>query len=78
MNQTQSVRRRIQKLEGLPQFQPRPRPLEQINRLALRPMSDEDLELMIPTTRDRDAGLCRTIRGALLSSRSAGRRERSR
>jgi hypothetical protein len=77
MNQTQSVRWRTQMLEGLPQFQPPPGPLEPINCLALRPMSDEDLELMILMTRDRDAGVCRTIRG-VLSSKSAGRRERSR
>jgi hypothetical protein len=76
MNQMQSVRR-LGRLEGLPQFQPPPGPLEQINRLALRQMSDEDLELMITMTRDRDSGVCRTIRGTL-SSKSAGRRERSR
>jgi hypothetical protein len=69
--QTQSVRRRIQMLEGLPQFQPPPGPLEPINRLALRQMSDEDLELMITMTRDRDAGVCRTIRGAL-SAKGSG------
>jgi len=77
MNQMQSVRWRIQMVAGLPQFHPPAGPLEPINGLALRQMSDEDLEWMIAMTRDRDAGVCRTIRGAL-SSKSAGRRERSR
>jgi hypothetical protein len=48
MNQTPSVRRHIQIVEGLPQFQSPPGPLEPISRRALRPMWDEDLELMIP------------------------------
>jgi hypothetical protein len=76
MKQTQSVRR-LGRLEGLPQFQPPPRPLEQINRLALRQMSNENLELMNTMTRDRDSGVCRTLRGAR-SSKRAGRRERRR
>jgi hypothetical protein len=56
-----NVRRRLHMLERLPQFQPPPSPLEQIRSLALRQVSDEDLELMINMTRDRDQGVCRAL-----------------
>jgi hypothetical protein len=42
----QNMRRRLQMLERLPQFQPRPSPLEQIKSLALRSLSEQDLELL--------------------------------
>ena len=56
-----SVRRRLDALERLPQLQPPPSSLEQISRLALKQMSDEDLELMINMARDRDRGVRRTL-----------------
>jgi hypothetical protein len=42
----QNMRRRLQMLERLPQFQPAPSPLEQIRGLALRCLSDQDLEFL--------------------------------
>jgi hypothetical protein len=42
----QNMRRRLHMLERLPQFQPAPSPLEQIRSLALRRLSDADLELL--------------------------------
>lgn len=56
-----NVERRVQVLERLPQFQPPPSRLEQIENRALRHISDEDLEVMINLTRDLDAGVCQTI-----------------
>jgi hypothetical protein len=56
-----SVQRRLRVLEQLPQFQPPPSPLEQIENRALRQISDEDLEVMINMTRDLVAGVSRTI-----------------
>jgi hypothetical protein len=56
-----NVLRRVQVLERLPQFQPPPSPLEQIENLALRQISDEDLEVMINMTRDLVAGARQTI-----------------
>jgi hypothetical protein len=56
-----NVERRLQVLERLPQFQPPPSRLEQIDSLALRQLSDEDLEVMINMTRDLEAGVRTTI-----------------
>jgi hypothetical protein len=56
-----NLRRRLDTLERLIQFQPLPSLLEQIGNLALRGMSDEDLGLMIAMTRDRDAGVSRAL-----------------
>jgi hypothetical protein len=55
------VRRRLHVLEQLPQFQPPPSPLEQIENRALRQISDEDLEVMKNMTRDLVAGVRRRI-----------------
>jgi hypothetical protein len=56
-----NVRRRLHVLEQLPQFQPPPSPLEQIEDRALRQISDEDLEVLINMTRDLEAGVRRTV-----------------
>jgi hypothetical protein len=56
------MRRRLHALEGqLPQFQPPPSPLEQIQTLAMRDVSQEALEQMINMARDRDGGMSRTL-----------------
>lgn len=41
-----NIRRRLQVLERLSPFQPAPSPLEQIERLALRSLAQEDLDLL--------------------------------
>jgi hypothetical protein len=56
-----NVRRRLYVLEQMPQFQPPPTPLEQIENRALRQISDEDLEVMINMTRDLESGVRQTI-----------------
>jgi hypothetical protein len=56
-----NMRRRLDVLEGLPQFQPAASPIQKIASLALKQMSDEDLQLMVKMARDRDAGVCRTL-----------------
>jgi len=56
-----NVERRLQVLEQLPQFQPPPSRLEQIESLALRQLSDEDLEVMINMTGDLETGVRTTI-----------------
>ncbi len=56
-----NVERRLQVLERLPQFQPPPSLLEQIEGLALRQLSDDDLAVMISMTRDLAAGVRTTI-----------------
>ena len=56
-----NVERRLRVLERSPQFQPPPSRLEQIESLALRQLSDEDLEVMINMTRDLEAGVRTTI-----------------
>jgi hypothetical protein len=71
-----NVRRRLHVLEQLPQFQPPPSRLEQIEDLALRQISDEDLEVMKNMTRDLVAGVRRTIserESAMLVAHSAAR-----
>jgi hypothetical protein len=55
-----NMRRRLDALEHLLQFQPPPSPLQQIGQLALQLMSDADLEQMMTMARNRDAGVCRT------------------
>jgi hypothetical protein len=42
----QNVRRRLQALERLPEFQPPPSPLEQLRSLALQSLSQQDLDLL--------------------------------
>jgi hypothetical protein len=56
-----NVERRLQVLERLPQFQPPPSRLDQIEDLALRQLSDEDLDVMLKMTRDLEAGVRTTI-----------------
>jgi len=51
-----NMRRRLDVLERLPQFQPPPSPVEQIWHLALQKLSNEDLALLTMLTRGRDAG----------------------
>jgi hypothetical protein len=53
-----NMRRRLQLLERLPQFQPPPSPLEQIKELALKQLSDEDLALMKDMIRGWDKRVC--------------------
>jgi hypothetical protein len=61
MNQRQSMRRRLQVLERLPQFQPPPSALEQISSLAMKQMSNEDLDVMINLASDRERGVSRVV-----------------
>jgi hypothetical protein len=56
-----NMRRRLHKLEQLPQFQPPPSPIQEIERLAVRRLSDEELEVMINMTRDLEAGVRQAI-----------------
>jgi hypothetical protein len=56
-----SLRQRLRRLERSPLFQHPPDPVNQIVTLVLRQVSDEDLESLIRVTRDRDAGVCRTL-----------------
>jgi hypothetical protein len=76
-----NVRRRLQVLEQLPQFQPPPSPLEQIEDRALRQISDDDLEVMINMTRDLEAGVRQTIserESAMLVAHDAARETEAR
>ena len=57
--QMRNMRRRLDALERLPQFQPPPSPLEQIRKLAEDQMSDADLELLLNMFRDQERGVCR-------------------
>jgi hypothetical protein len=41
-----NIRRRLRLLERLPKRQPPPNPLEQIMRVAVQSLSDQDLELL--------------------------------
>jgi hypothetical protein len=71
-----NVRRRLHVLEQLPQFQPPPSSLEQIENRALRQISDEDLEVMMNMTRDLVAGVRQTIserESAMLAVHDAAR-----
>jgi hypothetical protein len=76
-----NVRRRLHVLEQLPQFQPPPSPLEQIEDRALRQISNEDLEVMINMTRDLEAGVRQTIserESAMLVAHNAARETEAR
>ncbi|SRR6266446_3620223 len=77
MNQIRNVRQRLDKLERLPQFQPPPSPLEQIRNHALQQLSEEELELMLRLTTERDRGVCRTLLPSELAmlARDAAARE---
>jgi hypothetical protein len=81
MMRMQSVRKRLQVLEALPQAQPKPGPLEQINLLALRQIPHADLELLIVITRARYTGVGRTLvpsELAALASHDAARETEAR
>ena len=56
-----NVERRLQVLERLPQFQPPPSLLEQIQTLAARQLSNEQLEVMFNMTRELEGGSAHTI-----------------
>ena len=56
-----NVHRRLQSLERILQYHPPPTRLEQINDLALRQVSNEDLEIMLLMARDREAGRDRPL-----------------
>jgi hypothetical protein len=60
MNQMRKMLRRLQVLERLPQLQPPPSPLEQIRKLVLDQMSNEDLGVIIHMI-ERDRGECQTL-----------------
>jgi len=51
-----NVSRRLQVLERLFPFQPAPSPVEQIRSLALRNLSQPDLDVLIGIRRERSAG----------------------
>jgi hypothetical protein len=55
------MRRRLHKLEQLPQPQPPPTPFEQIEKLAIKQMSNEDLKLLTKAFLDGEAGVRRTL-----------------
>jgi hypothetical protein len=70
--------RRLHKLEQLPQFQPQAGPLDEIERQALRHLSDEDLQIMINVTRDAAAGVRRVIsetESAVVAAHNAAARD---
>ncbi|MGD1097150.1 MAG: hypothetical protein ABSB35_34830 [Bryobacteraceae bacterium] len=52
-----NIQRRLSKLERLPQFEPPPGPLEEIEDRAMRQLSDEDLEVMIILERFKQRGI---------------------
>jgi hypothetical protein len=55
------MRRRLHKLERSPRFQPPPSPIEEIERRALRLVSNEDLQLMKIIATDVALGVRRTL-----------------
>jgi hypothetical protein len=55
-----NTHRRLNKLEQLPQFQPPPSPLKQIQDRAMQQVSDEDLAAMKIIAADLEAGVSRT------------------
>lgn len=55
------MRRRLHKLERLPQFQTPPSPIQEIERRALHLVSNEDLELMKLIATDVALGVRRTL-----------------
>ena len=56
-----NVQRRLRALERLPQYQPPPSRLHEIENLALRQVSDEDLAVMVILATHREAGKDRPI-----------------
>ena len=51
-----NVSRRLQVLERFFPFRPAPSPVEQIRSMALRNLSQPDLDILIGITRERSAG----------------------
>jgi hypothetical protein len=56
-----SHRRRLERLERSPRFQPPPNPSNAIVSLALRELSDEHLELLMDVTSKWQNGVCWTL-----------------
>lgn len=56
-----NMRRRLHKLERLPQYQPPPGPLREIEHRALHQVSNEDLTLMKLIATDVAAGVRRNL-----------------
>ena len=56
-----NTRRRLDKLEQSPQFQPPPSPFQQIKNRALGQISNEDLALMRILVMDVEAGVVRAM-----------------
>ena len=52
-----NIQRRLHKLEQLPRCQPPPSLIQEIGRLALRRLSNEELEVMINMRRALEAGV---------------------
>jgi hypothetical protein len=52
-----NIQPRLSKLERLPQFQPPPGPLEKIEHLAGKKLSDEDLAVLVILDRDMRRGV---------------------
>ena len=76
-----NMRWRLHRLERLPQLQPPPGPLEQIERLALRHLSDDDLKVMIVMTSDLERGVRSTIserESAVVAAQNAAREAEAR
>ena len=55
------MQRRLHKLEQMPQFQPPPSPLKQIEERAIRQVSNEDLDSMIVMATASEAGAERAL-----------------
>lgn len=53
----QNMRRRLQTLERIPQYQPSPISLQQIRTVVMRSLSDEDLELLRVRSVKKAAGM---------------------
>ena len=66
-----NVERRLRLLERSPRYKLPPTPLEQIESLALRQVSDEDLKVMMILSKDREAGMDRPFTESELDALSA-------
>ncbi|MGD1097143.1 MAG: hypothetical protein ABSB35_34795 [Bryobacteraceae bacterium] len=56
-----NIQLRLNKLERLPQFQPPPGPLEKIEHLAAKKLSDKDLDVLLILDRDMRGGVSREM-----------------
>jgi hypothetical protein len=69
-----NMRRRLHKLERLPQFQPSPIPIQEIKRRALHLVSNENLGLMKLIATDVELGVRRALterESAMLAAHAA-------